>query len=101
MVAGLTWADLLEWQEYARLEPFDEERADARSAQIVQALYNLFADRRGYPDGFPLADFLLIFGDAEAPPRTEKPKQDLAYQEMLIDAWCDTQNAIVARQGAR
>lgn len=101
MVEGLAWGDLLEWQQYDKLEPFGEERADTRSAQIAQALYNLFADRKGYPNGFPLTDFLLYFGDAQPPPRPEKPTQSLEYQEMLIDAWCDTQNAIVARQGAR
>lgn len=91
----LTWGDLLEWQEYDDREPFGEERADVRSAQIVQAIYALAGKN------YPLADVLLYFGDAERPKPVEQPKQTLEYQEMLIDAWCSTQNAIVARQGSR
>jgi hypothetical protein len=92
MPAGL----LFEWREYEELEPFGEERADLRAAQIVQAIYNVNRDVKKYPNGVPLADCLLYFGDAQPPPR---PQQTLEYQEMLIDAWCSNQNAIMAAKG--
>lgn len=42
MLAELPAPLLLEWMAYARLEPWDEYRADLRSGQIVAAIANLF-----------------------------------------------------------
>lgn len=56
-----------EWQAYAQLEPFDEERMDVRFAHIVQTLINL---KRGKKGPKPLKDFVLKFGEREV----AKPK---------------------------
>lgn len=78
---------------YDDLDPFGEEREDYRNAAVVQALWNIARDVKRYPDGFPLTDFLMHFGDA---PRIVTQAQTVAYQEHLIDAWCFTNNAVVA-----
>ena len=36
MLRSLTAAQFLEWMAYAKVEPFDETRADYRAAQIAQ-----------------------------------------------------------------
>ena len=49
------------------VEPFDEVRADYRSAQVVQMLYNINRDTKKDPNGRPLGDFVLQFDDPETP----------------------------------
>jgi hypothetical protein len=69
MLRGLTHRQFQEWRHYSDLEPFDEERADARSAQVVQAIYNV-QRKRGAPP-VNLEDCLLRFGPD--PDRTAEP----------------------------
>lgn len=55
----------VEWEIYHELEPFGEVRADIRSAALERALFNLLGrDAKNYPKGWPLAEFILRFGDA-------------------------------------
>jgi hypothetical protein len=57
-----------EWRVYADLEPFDEERADARAGQVVQAILNVNRGK-GRP-AIPLKDCVLRFDRAEPVPAT-------------------------------
>jgi hypothetical protein len=61
MLRGMTVRQFQEWRAYADLEPFDETRADLRSADIVRTLLNLFGRGKGKP-AFPLKDCVLRFG---------------------------------------
>lgn len=90
----MTSKHLAEWRLYDQLEPFGEERADFRSAQIAQALWNIARDPKVNPKGWPLEDFLLTFGDR---PTAAKAQQSSNYQEMLIDAWVAGSNAVFAK----
>lgn len=72
----------LEWRHYAELEPFDEERADIRTADIVRTLWNIARDTKKHPEPFKLKDFVLQFGPPEAPKRT----QDIQTQIMVLKA---------------
>ena len=76
-----------EWKTFYELEPDGAERNDWGLAHIVQALAR---------NGKPLREFTLPFGDSVPPP---KEAQSLAYQEMLIDAWCEVNNAIANKKG--
>lgn len=58
---------LIDWEAYMAIEPFDELRADYRSAQIAQMLYNINRDTKKDPDGRPISDFVLQFDDPETP----------------------------------
>jgi len=64
---------LQEWEAYSAIEPFDEVRADYRSAQIAAMLYNINRDARKDPNGKPIHEFLLQF-DREEPTAEEKAK---------------------------
>lgn len=88
---------LQEWRAYDEVEPFGPLREDYRAASIVQAHWNIARDTKKHPNGWPVEEFLLQFGDHQ---RIVEP-QSVAFQETLIDAWCKTNNAIVAAQEAR
>jgi hypothetical protein len=47
MLRGITARQFQEWRHYADLEPFDEERSDARAASIVMAILNTAPRRKG------------------------------------------------------
>lgn len=66
--------ELTEWQAYAALEPFGEERADYRAALIAKSIWDVQlkpAERR------PLTDFLL-FQDEPEPPTQEEVAAKIA-----------------------
>lgn len=97
MLRRITWKQFIEWRIYDELEPFGEERGDARSAQIAQALWNIARDVKKNPKGWPLSDFILAWGDA---PRLII-KQSLETQELLIDSWIAGSNAVFALKEAQ
>lgn len=57
----MTAKQFREWEAYYELEPFGEERADIRSAQICQMLANVNRGKNQQP--YKLGDFLLKFDD--------------------------------------
>lgn len=85
---------LHEWKAYEELEPFPDERADLSAAHIVQYLWAATGDPKKYPNGRPLSDFLLKFGDSNRV--TAPPVQTVEYQELLIDGWIAGHNAALA-----
>lgn len=97
MLRSISWAQFLEWEHFSTVEPFGEERDDIRAASIVQALWNIARDTKACPNGWPLTDFLLSFGDT--PLRTVK--QTVQTQELLIDSWIGGHNAALAAQEAK
>jgi hypothetical protein len=65
---------------YYELEPFGEERADYRTASIVQMLYNV--NRSSKSKALELKDFLLSFGEQEPKPK-QTPEQQFAILKVL------------------
>jgi hypothetical protein len=80
MLRGITVRQFQEWRAYADLEPFDEERADARAASIVQAIYN---SPRRKKDRLKLQECLLSFG--EQPSAAATDEQKLAQTRRTLD----------------
>lgn len=74
----------LEWQEFSRLEPFDESRGDLRAASVVQALVNMNRDRTKHPNPFSLQRFVLRFGDDPDP----DPEPQKAMDWKVMKALC-------------
>jgi hypothetical protein len=69
------------WEQYARLEPFDETRQDWRVASIVTMMANLWGrehDAKGKVTGKPYTyeDFVVKFGEPV-------PKQPQTWQQQL------------------
>jgi len=100
MLARISADKLLEWQVFEQLEPFGEDRADLRSAQIVQALYHI-ATARVRPDPGPLERFRILVGDWRPSETVQATvtaeKQTVKQQERMLDAWIAGSNARHAR----
>jgi hypothetical protein len=62
MLSEMTWAQLVEWQVYASVDPFEEVRADIRAALIAATIANVHRGK-GKP-AFTVKDFLLQFEKA-------------------------------------
>lgn len=60
--------ELLEWQVFYALDPFDETRADRRAARIAQVVYNMMRGANTQPAQL---DQFLLYKEA-APPETEE-----------------------------
>ena len=88
MLAQITYRQFIEWVVYGDLEPFDEERADIRSAHIVTALANIHRDRKKRRAPFKIRDFLLPFGDQSLP-----AKKSLQQLKTVAKLWVAVMNA--------
>lgn len=74
---------LREWQEYAILEPFGEERADLRAAIVATVIANVFRGKKQRP--FKLSDFMPKFGGAAAAERRQPTPQQLTAKVFWIN----------------
>ena len=84
MLDEITLAQLVEWQFYSQLEPWDDVRDDIRTAQIVQALVNLNRDSKKHPKPFPIADFILRFGEADEDVEPEPAPEQTWETQMQV-----------------
>lgn len=84
MLREITWPQFLEWYAYDQVDPFGEERADMRTAQIVQTLVNL--NRREHQEPYKLSEFVLPFGDYEPPAPPKQTWQQQKYMMMQMSA---------------
>lgn len=82
----ITWQQFLEWQTYQQLEPWGEERADIRAAQITAALYNVNRTKKSKP--VKIKDVLLRFGDEAARPQQDWRSMQ-AMAKFISSAWGD------------
>jgi hypothetical protein len=83
MLRRITAKQFREWLAYAELEPFDETRADYRTADIVRAIYNVHRGRGQQP--IALEDAVLRFGgSAKATAnKRQSPAEQLNIMRLL------------------
>lgn len=84
MLREITWPQFLEWLAYDAVDPFGEERMDARTAQISQTLINL--NRRKHQEPYKLSEIMLPFGDYEPPPPPKQSWQQMKFMMMQMSA---------------
>lgn len=72
--------ELTEWQEYFKLEPFGEERADLRTAQVCRVIAEMYRSKDQRP--YTLDDFLLKFGES----LVSDDAEDTTPQPQLIES---------------
>ncbi len=87
-------AELDEWAAYATLEPFGEERADARAALIAFTVARSQHSGKGRKPRFE--DFLLSFGGDE-PARREQTPDEMAA---VMKSFAKGHNRSLKRKGA-
>ena len=78
MLSNMSWAQLVEWQEYYLLEPFGEERDDLRMGMLASLYVNAHKSK-GTKLASP-ADFLMQF-DKDKSANT-KPMDAAGWQKM-------------------
>lgn len=85
MLSRMTATEFDEWQAYATLEPFGQEREDLRTALICTVLSNLvrpfYADPK--PEPALLSDFLL-FGEQESDEQPAEVTDDMMAALSMI-----------------
>lgn len=87
MLRSITAKQFLEWQEYARLEPFNELRDDYRAASIVSMIFNMAVDKK---DRKPIADFLLKWeGTVEEAPKKQTWQEQQAIARVIVAAYSE------------
>lgn len=91
MLRQMTWRDLGEWAAFAEIEPFDERRADLRTASVVKAISDVWeawkqAQKRrpGTPKVRPVDQFALPFGDIPPPAKVVKRERQTWQQQKEI-----------------
>jgi hypothetical protein len=76
--------ELTEWQEYAKLEPFGEERDDIRIALLCQTMANMWA-KKSDGSAFTISDFLLDFLTPERIAAILADDEDLPAPSIAVD----------------
>ena len=82
MRASMPYSVWRGWVEYATLEPFGEERADLRMAQLAQLMANAWLRRKGQRP-YRLKDFMFDFDGSLRLQR--KSPRELAAQVMALN----------------
>ncbi len=80
MLSEIDARQFLEWQVFANLSPFVEDRADVRTGLILHMLANVNRDSKKKPTPWPLEQFIPKFGDT---PLEKKPEQSWQQQKMI------------------
>lgn len=75
---------LMEWQQYAELEPFGEERADWRAAMIASTMANIHARKKGKP-AFKIENFMPKFG--KAPEQNTLNPGEILLEKVMAANW--------------
>src|SRR5262249_5007825 len=76
----LTMAELAEWQAYAALDPFGNERGDYHAALASSTIVNV--NRGRHPPAFNIEDFMPDCGGGAEPPR----EQTVTEQKLIFRA---------------
>lgn len=86
LLARISSLQFMEWRAYADLEPFDEERADLRAAQICAILANVHRDKKKRPKPFQPKDFMFAFDRSPGAVR-QTPEQIKQTMFMLMSIY--------------
>lgn len=79
MLARMPYRIYREWQTYATIEPFGDERADLRAGIVASTIANCLARKKGRP-AFRPADFMPLFETKQ-----DKTPDDLFEQVKMIN----------------
>lgn len=72
----LTVAELQDWIEFAKVEPFGEVRADAQMAMLIAMYANANRDTKQHKEPYDVEDFRLV--------RPSEERRELAEGEVLV-----------------
>ena len=87
MLRSITAQQFQEWIAYARMEPFDETRADYRVAMLAQLLANVNRDPKQKREPFTITDFLLKFGEETVAKQEPDWRRMKAMAKLITDTY--------------
>jgi len=85
LLARMSSRELAEWQAYAQLDPFGNERGDLQAGIVASMIANVYRDRKKQRKPFAPADFLPVFERKRK--RRQTWQQQLQIVEMLNQAF--------------
>ena len=88
MRAGMPWSVWRGWIEYARLEPFGEDRADLRIAQLAALVANAWLRKKG-SRRYKVDDFMFHFGEQRAKTPDQLAEQIIGINRALGGTFID------------
>lgn len=79
MLREMTWGQFMEWNQYADLEPFGEQREDLRAGIIASSIVNILIQinsdpKKGRPRLTKPADFMPNFDEPQPGTRRARVK---------------------------
>ena len=83
MLDGLTFKELKMWSNYFSIEPFPEERADFRMANLMALMANI--NRKKGTQAYAPQDFMPQFREIEQEPTRRKSSDQLMHMALLIN----------------
>lgn len=92
LLDSMTAQELSEWMAYARIEPFDQRRGDARAAIVACTIANA---HRGKGRRFKPKDFMLEFEDR----KPQSMEEQIAILKAVTSKRTDTEVIRVPRDG--
>lgn len=95
MLAQITFQQFGEWLAYMRMDPFSEQRADYRIAQLACLIANKLRGEK--EQVYSLSDFVLKFDD-DATPKPTKKQPSWRVGKMIARAIALSQAAILQEQ---
>lgn len=84
MLGEITWKKFVSWKAFDKIEPIGGVRQDYLAASIVSTLVNLRRNTDKYPEPFPLADFLLKWGEPQVADQLPKPSTGKPWQQLKL-----------------
>jgi len=84
MLRSITAKQFVEWEAYARMDPFSEARADYRAASIAMTVYNMAVESKHRKN---LSEFLLKWDEEEQKPQKQTWQQQKAIAYMIATAY--------------
>lgn len=87
MLRSITAKQFIEWEAYARLEPFNELRADARAALIASYIFNMAVNVK---DRKELEHFMLNYSGEVKNKQT--PEEQINLIKMFVGAYAQAKD---------
>ena len=72
MLGRMSGTELVEWREFAKLEPIGYARGDMQAAMIMSMIANVNLDKEVHPEPFTALDFMPDWdGERQAAPEQQ------------------------------
>jgi len=86
-LARISSRELSEWQAFARIDPFNQQRADLRAGIVSSVIANVHRDAKKRPEPYGPGDFLPKFQENGSERVKQSPEAMLGLVEVMNRAF--------------